>query len=601
MKSATTAEAPNFPEAGERRYLTIRLASNGTGVLQATLSSELAYNRDGMDEILVHTLDAVDLERAQQGLPLLIDHDPGRQLGRVENIRLKGRKLIGDIRLSDRAEVAGVVADVRNGIRPDISIGYIVHEFNPSANGESYHVTRWTLFEVSSVAVPADFTVGIGRSFDPTARKVLSMTTVTTPAQPAAQQVDPARVERERAANINAIRQRLNFSEELAARAIEHGWTIDRFVNEASDQAPARTLRTAEVPAVDRHLQREIDQYSLVRAVAGQINNRLDGREAEVNAELVKRYGAAPKGFLAPLGALQTRAQQVGTANIGGNLVGTDYMPDQLISPFRNSAAIMGLGATMLTDLIGNVELPRQENSLVGQWVNEDEAPAETTLTFGKLGLTPKTVAGYMSWSRQAALQALPTMEDLLRRELNDQLGLALDKAAVAGIGSATEPRGILNTTGIGSVSGGVNGGAPTWANIVDLESMVENANAHGDGMGYLTNTKVRGKLKKTEKFAGSNGETIWGSDGRLNGYRTAVSNQVPSNLTKGTADGNCSAIIFGNWRELVIGMWGYIDIIVDQYTLSTQGKVRISGFLSADIKVKHADAFAVMGDALTN
>lgn len=600
MTTAAILEA-GLPVEGERRFLTMRLAKTGEGVLQATLSSEFAYNRDGMDEILVHSLAAVNLERAQQGLPLLIDHDPGRQLGRVENIRLKGRKLVGDIRLSDRADVAGVVADVRSGIRPDISIGYIVHDCCPDTNGESYHVTRWTLFEVSSVAVPADFTVGIGRSFDPTHRKVLTVTNVTTPAQPSAQHQDFTR-ERERVGSINAIRQRLNCPEGLASRAIEDGWAVERFVNEAGrDQAPARALRTAESPSTDQHFQREIDQYSLVRAVACQLNNRFDGREAEVNAELSKRYGATARGFFAPLPALQSRYQSVGSPTQGGNLVGTDYLPDQFISPFRNSAAVMGLGATMLTDLVGNVELPRQETTLAGQWVGEDEAPGQSDLKFSKIGLTPKTVAGYMTWTRQAALQALPSMEDLLRRELNEQLGLGLDKAAVDGIGNAVQPRGILNTAGVGSVQGGPNGGSPTWGNIVDLESSVANANAHGDGMGYLTNTRVRGRLKQTQKFGGTNGESVWGSDDRLNGYRTAVSNQVPANLTKGTSASKCSAIIFGNWRELIIGLWSYVDIIVDPFTYADSGRVRITGFLSADIKVKHAESFAVMADALTD
>ncbi|KEQ52151.1 phage major capsid protein [Sphingobium chlorophenolicum] len=597
MTTSAPADRAEVIGSAQHRHLTIRLAANGKGVLQATLSSELPYNRDGMDEILVHTQDAVNLERAAMGLPLLIDHDLGRQLGRVENIRLQGRKLVGDIRLSDRDEVAGIVADIRSGIRPDISISYEVHAIKVADDAESYQVTRWTPFEVSSVSCPADFSVGIGRSFSKSSRKVLTMNAITTPDLSTSQ----IQAERERAANITAMGRRLNV-EELAQRAVNEGWSIEKFVSSYEQAAPAaRSLRTAEAPAIDSHLQREINQYSLVRAVACQINNRFDGREAEVNAELSRHYGATPRGFFAPLAALQSRAQQVGTPNIGGNLVGTDHLADEFYMPFRNSAAVMGLGATVITDLHGNVEIPRQESSMTGQWISEDQAPDETTLNFGKLGMTPKTVAGYMSWSRQAALQALPSMENILRNELSEQLGLGLDLAAVKGVGSAVEPRGILNTSGIGSVQGGTNGSAPTWDHIVDLESAVANQNATGDNMGYLTNTKVRGKLKKTQTFSGTNGDPVWGRDGRLNGYSAAVSNQVPANLTKGTAAGTCSAIIFGNWRDLIIGLWSYVDIIVDPFTYSTQGKVRISGFLSADIAVKRPTSFAVMADALTS
>ena len=81
-----------------------------------------------------------------------------------------------------------------------------------------------------------------------------------------------------------------------------------------------------------------------------------------------------------------------------------------------------------------------------------------------------------------------------------------------------------------------------TWAHIVDLESQIAVANADVGSMGYLTNAKVRGKLKTTSKVTGQNG-FIW-EGASLNGYNAAVSNQVPSNLTKGTASGVCSAIM---------------------------------------------------------
>ena len=118
--------------------------------------------------------------------------------------------------------------------------------------------------------------------------------------------------------------------------------------------------------------------------------------------------------------------------------------------------------------------------------------------------------------------------------------------------------------------------------------------------LGYLTNTKVRGKLKLTQKFSGTNGDPIWEKGNEMNGYRAAVSNQVPSTLTKGTAAGICSAIIYGNWADMLIGMWGGLDILVNPYILSGTGSVRIEAFQSADIAVRHPESFAAMVDALT-
>jgi HK97 family phage major capsid protein len=148
-------------------------------------------------------------------------------------------------------------------------------------------------------------------------------------------------------------------------------------------------------------------------------------------------------------------------------------------------------------------------------------------------------------------------------------------------------------------VAGGTDGLAPTWAHIVELESDVSVANADIGTLSYLTNAKVRGKLKGTSKVSGQNGFVWEGGDTPLNGYRAAVTNGVPSNLTKGTGT-NLSAIIYGNFADLLIGMWGTLDLMVDPYSLSTSGTVRVVALQDVDVAVRHAESFATMVDAIT-
>ena len=131
-------------------------------------------------------------------------------------------------------------------------------------------------------------------------------------------------------------------------------------------------------------------------------------------------------------------------------------------------------------------------------------------------------------------------------------------------------------------------------------------ANADVGALGYMTNSRVRSKLRRTQMFGGTNGLPVWsslmGADGMssLAGYKAAVSNQVPNTLTKGTSSGVCSAILFGNWADLLIGLWSSIDILLDPYSLSTQGALRVTAFIDADIAVRHPESFAAMLDALT-
>jgi len=140
----------------------------------------------------------------------------------------------------------------------------------------------------------------------------------------------------------------------------------------------------------------------------------------------------------------------------------------------------------------------------------------------------------------------------------------------------------------------------PSWAHIVQLESDVAAANADVGKMAYLTNARVRGRLKTTSMVSGQNGFIWAGNDTPLNGYRAFVTNAVPSNLTKGTATGVCSAIIFGNFADMMIGMWGGLELIVDPYTGSTSGNVRVTALQDVDIAIRNVASFATMVDALT-
>ena len=126
-----------------------------------------------------------------------------------------------------------------------------------------------------------------------------------------------------------------------------------------------------------------------------------------------------------------------------------------------------------------------------------------------------------------------------------------------------------------------------------------EVANADVGTMGYLTNAKVRGKLKQTSKVSGQNGFIWEAGNTPVNGYMAGVSNQVPSNLTKGTGT-DLSAVIFGAWADLLIGQWGGIDLIVDDVTEAAKGNVRLVAHSEWDIAVRHAESFAAIQDAQT-
>jgi len=355
--------------------------------------------------------------------------------------------------------------------------------------------------------------------------------------------------------------------------------------------------------------ERERKGYSLFRAIRAMADQKTGknnawaqaGFELEASQEIAKRLGKDPKGFFVPFD-IQTerRDQTVGTATAGGNLVATDLLTGSLIELLSNRMVVQQAGARMLTGLVGNVAIPRQTSGASAYWVAESGSPTESQAAFDQISLTPKTLGAFVDISRRLLLQTSLDAEQFVRNDIAATIAREADRVGLHGSGSGNEPRGVQNVVGINAVVGGTNGAAPTWPHIVKLETEIAADNADLGALAYITNTKVRGKLKETEKFAGG-GREIW-QDGAtpLNGYAAYVSNQVLSNLTKGSSSGVCSAIFFANWADLIYGNWGVMDVLVDPYTGGTSGTLRVISLVDMDVIVRHPESFCLMADALT-
>lgn len=364
------------------------------------------------------------------------------------------------------------------------------------------------------------------------------------------------------------------------------------------DDATVRKMAGFEIEcaraAADKRDNVRADRAGAFTIPVDVLSSALDVRsqDAERAAQLfIKRAMAG--------GKFGTRDLLVGTPTAGGNLVATELLASSFIDILTNMMKVMGMGTTVLTDLQGNIAIPRATAGSTGYWVAENGGSTESQQAFDQVSLTPKTCGAFVDYSRRLLLQSSIAVEAFVRMDIARTIALMIDLAAIAGTGASNQPRGILNTVGIGSVAGGTNGLAPTWDHVVDLESAVANANALTGALGYLTNTRVRGKLKRTQQFSGTNGMPIW-TGNELNGHRAEVSNQVPNTLTKGTSSGVCSAIIYGNWADLLIGMWGGLDIMVDPYTGATAGTKRVVALQDVDVSVRYATSFSSMQDALT-
>lgn len=366
------------------------------------------------------------------------------------------------------------------------------------------------------------------------------------------------------------------------------------------DDAERRMAGTPLIGTGDDRLDREMARVGILEVIRAQMGATDEGagRAREMSAENERRSGRKGEGLLWSMRVPHFEQRVLTMANPSGgpgsNIVGTDYRPELFIDRLRNSTAIRGLGARLLSSLSGNVSIPRRTASGTGAWIAENAALSATDPQFEQVTLSPKHAGVLSEWSRNMVLQSSPDVEQLARDDMARVLGETLDSAAISGTGSSNQPRGILNVSGIGSVAMGTNGAALTYDAVADLIGAVADANAEAGSLAFLSNTKVR---RAVAKMKDSQNRPL-GESVVFQGLPRAYSNLVPSNGTKGSGTG-LSALLYGNWSDLLIGVWSELDILVNPYesTAYSKGNVQIRAMMTVDIAVRHPESFAAITD----
>lgn len=386
--------------------------------------------------------------------------------------------------------------------------------------------------------------------------------------------------------------------------------TIDATLATELRQASLESTQAPQLSKDERKTVARFDLGVLLRHMSVTLKggySKLEGAEAELIQEGEREARAAGiqvSGLMLPrLLVRGTPAEHRDmsvtggtTTQYGGKLVATEKQG--LASDFYDGSILRQNGALVLEGLVGNLDLPRFTAGTDPAKKAENASADEVSPLVAALSLTPRRLPAFIDLSDQLLMQNGVALEAFVRRELTTQM-LAIQEKAFFHGGGTSEPTGIAATSGIGSVVGGTNGAAPDWADIVDLETAVSIANAAMGRLHYITNGKVRGKLKKTAKVSSTDSRMVWeGSD--LNGYAPLVTNAVRSNLTKGSSS-VASAIFFGNVNDFVIGYWGGISLELTRD--SANAKLGIHTLVANayyDGGVLRPKSFAAMLDALT-
>lgn len=581
--------------------------------VELSFSSEEPVERWFGMEILGHAPGECDLSRLNNSGAFLMDHNTRDQRGAIESAVIDQKKGRAIIRLSNSVRGEELWQDLKDGIRPHISVGYNILEIihvKRDANGvDWYRATKWQPYEISSVSVPADTSVGLGRSddnddttdfnielreldMDPeddVLEQEQEQTRVQKPAGKPRQKapavaVDEAAVrklETERCQEIMAMGSQFGMGRE-AQEAIANSDSVDKFRQLVLDGVRDKKVKPTGTEMNLGLNDKDVRRYSLINAVRASItgNWKTAGFEREISVALADKMGKDARGFyvnyevLAQLG----RAAQSTGAGMGGELVATDLWSSQFIDLLRPNSIAAGLGVRFATGLVGNVDIPKMTSGASFYWIDEDEDGSESNVGLGIIKMSPKTIAGAVPITRRLMQQSTPDIDLLVRDEMLRGIGLGIDKAVFLGTGLNNQPLGIKNQTGVHAIP--IPAGGWDWKTIVAFETAVAESNALAANMAYAMRPSLRGTLKTTEKAAGT-AKYLWDGD-QVNGYPGVVSTQLETD-----------AMLHGDFSQALVGMWGALDLTVDKSTKAASGGTVLRVFQDADVAIRHGAAFA--------
>jgi HK97 family phage major capsid protein len=333
---------------------------------------------------------------------------------------------------------------------------------------------------------------------------------------------------------------------------------------------------------------KDLKSYSILKAIDAAARDRKDGFECEISNDIAKRTGRAPAGIYVPLAALT-----VGTPGTGGNLV-PEFQGD-FIDALRPRLVMGRVGATILSNLTGDVALPRQVAASTASWAAETGDLDEQTPEFDQVTLRAKRVGAWTQFSKQLLVQTDGAVGAIVKNDLISAIAIAIDRAAIYGTGQGNEPLGILSHPDTLTHEMIQSDARLSFQDVARMIQLLAEADAEGGSIAWVTNPKVRADLQARMFDAGS-GLTILDKLTGSNGVgQWEFSTQVPSNLGTGN---NLNALIYGDFSQVLIGSFGEaVDLVIDPYSRAVQGITRIVAHAFVDVAIRRGERFVTAKD----
>ena len=620
-------------------------------IVRCSISSETPYIRYMADpesgewvkalEVLGHKPGEIDDTRMRDGL-VIQDTHYGEQIGIMDKPEVKDGKICGTIRFGHSQKARDIEADALDGIKRNMSVGYIVNEYKRDGVDAKtglpiFRVTNWTPYEASFVNVPADTNIGVGRAEadEPTTR---------TAAKPAAESTNKKGIQimdkpttagytAEQRTKIREMASAAHVSGEEVADILTSERSFEEIREELLNRREKYLAELAKKPAkpaaearavIDEGDKAKIRQkYDFAKVlryyaeVAESKYSSIDiGFEREVSDELAKQTGRAVQGILLPdfvgnraaanpsdgsltLGtpAYNTDTAAGGITGIGGtgkDTIATMLLAGQFIDALVATLVLREqLGAEVMTGLVGNISIPKG-GSISGGWVSEGSNVAKKNPTFGQIPATPHTYGAYVDITRKLLLQSSINVQAKVLEWLMYACAAGIETAAFQGSGTSGAPTGLCT-----ALTGTAWSNAPTFDKIVDLIAATKIANSYKPSMKFVGNAGVWAKLAKSRDYemlidGAADGVKNVGAIGGCVPVGDAAANKV---IGRDFLEANLmpnAKLLFGDFTQLAVCLWSGTDIIVDPYANDTNGGLRLVALQDSDILIKRPESFGL-------
>lgn len=467
---------------------------------------------------------AVRTARLENGAPLLADHNAKDQIGVIESFSFDADgKARAKVRFSRSARGEEIYRDVLDGIRKNVSVGFMIHklvleEERDKKKGEIdlYRADDWEPYEVSIVAMPADISVGVGRGFElpakpiseepaeerqnPTTEKTMEENKNNPPAPPAVDErqnaLAAAREVREWGEVLGEQDAASAYLRETGDKANKDGFmSFLRGRQTATPTAPV--LPAAEEAArqgAPTQLARSLPRHGAIRSFKG-----------EDAAEKAYRFGQFIRASILGLSEArdfcsrngieitktlgETRAMSEGVNETGGFLVPVEFSNDLIdlreqFGVFRRNAKV----APMSTDTL---VIPRRTGGLTAYFGAEAAAMTASDKAWDQVELVTKKLYAYARYSTELSEDAVISIGDDLASEIAYAFAEKEDQCGFNGDGTSTYG-------GIVGVREKLKGLSGTIANIAGLQ--VGSGNSYSE----LTLADFEGVVARLPQYADS-------------------------------------------------------------------------------------------------